>query len=152
MSHTTNRTTLQERSACRMACVVEVMGYLREGGLSVQDRTWFCVRTNMAVFEQTCQSRVIVHIRNNTNCVNVSVCVCVCVCCFFQGGIDIKPCRSERNWLKYITEEDDQTYFNCPCNGLFYGVKLNLGLTIFVNEVPIGLPCKGDRLVKWYVL
>jgi len=39
----------------------------------------------------------------------------VCVCeFFFEVGIDIKPCRSERNSLKYITKEDDQTYLNCP--------------------------------------
>jgi len=32
--------------------------------------------------------------------------------CFFEGIIDVKPCRSERNGLKYITK-DDQTYINC---------------------------------------
>jgi hypothetical protein len=24
---------------------------------------------------------------------------------WFEGGIDIKPCRIERNWLKYITKK-----------------------------------------------
>jgi len=104
----------------------------------------------MAVFEHTCLTVVIVHTRNNTNCVNVRMCVCVCVCCccFFEGIIDIKPCPSERNWMKYITKGDDQTYLSCPCKWLFFGVKLNVGIIIFVIEVSIGLPYKGDRHVK----
>jgi len=44
----------------------------------------------------------------------------VCVSCFFEGGLDIKPCRIERNWLQYITKEDDQTYFNCPIDKLSF--------------------------------
>jgi hypothetical protein len=31
---------------------------------------------------------------------------------FPEGTINIQACRSKRNWCKYVSKEDDDTYFN----------------------------------------
>jgi hypothetical protein len=39
---------------------------------------------------------------------------------FCFGTINVQSCRSRRNWLKYITKEEDSPYFNCKVSELSF--------------------------------
>jgi len=35
----------------------------------------------------------------------------------------VKPCMSERNWLKYISKEDEEPYFNVAVDKLSFNYR-----------------------------
>jgi len=47
------------------------------------------------------------------DCAYVRICID-----WFDGGIDVKLCKSERNWLKYISKEEEEPYFNVAVDKL----------------------------------
>jgi hypothetical protein len=40
-----------------------------------------------------------------------------------DGGTDVKPCKSECNWLKCISKEDEEPYFNVEVDKLLFNYK-----------------------------
>lgn len=44
---------------------------------------------------------------------------------WFEGSINIEPCRSARNWLKYVTKEDSEAYFNFSVDQLLFYCRLH---------------------------
>jgi hypothetical protein len=42
---------------------------------------------------------------------------------WFDGTINILPLKSRKSWLKYITKEDDDPYFNVPLSELSFRVR-----------------------------
>jgi len=52
---------------------------------------------------------------------SVKDCLYVRICTdWVDGGIDVKLCKSERNWLKYISKEDEEPYFNVAVDKLTF--------------------------------
>jgi hypothetical protein len=39
---------------------------------------------------------------------------------WFDGTLDVKPCKSSRNWLKYISKEDDEPLHNVAVSRLSF--------------------------------
>jgi hypothetical protein len=37
--------------------------------------------------------------------------------------INLQKCKSKKNWLKYITKEDETPYFNCAVNQLSFRIR-----------------------------
>jgi hypothetical protein len=42
---------------------------------------------------------------------------------FHNSTVDVRPCKSRRNWLKYITKEDEEPYFNCKLSELSFNLQ-----------------------------
>ena len=42
------------------------------------------------------------------------------ICGDIGGQIDVQPCKSKKSWLKYITKEDDDPYFNVKVSDLHF--------------------------------
>jgi hypothetical protein len=40
-----------------------------------------------------------------------------------EGGIDVKPCKSEHNWLNCISKEDEKPYFNVAVDKLSFNYR-----------------------------
>ena len=40
-----------------------------------------------------------------------------------DGGIAVKPRKSERNWLNYISKEDEEPYFNVAVDKLLFNYR-----------------------------
>jgi hypothetical protein len=57
---------------------------------------------------------------------NVTTCVAVrdVYSSFFEGTINVQACRSTRSWLKCISKEDDEPYFNCSLSKLSFRYQL----------------------------
>jgi hypothetical protein len=61
-----------------------------------------------------------VRFKEPLNCVKVRE---LFLCFEISGSLDVQPCRSSRNWLKYITKEDEEPLFNCPVDRLSFSFR-----------------------------
>ena len=65
--------------------------------------------------------------------------------------LKLKPCRSERNYLKYVSKEDKSPYFNCPINRLSFQLlqNSNLATRLLLSIKTSGVTYKSYVIRSW---
>jgi hypothetical protein len=82
-----------------------------------EDLESYCVGLEYNHKNGNCHMQAYLKFRNKLRCVNVRG---VVECFFPEGTINVQGCHSARNWLKYITKEDDEPYYNVKVSSLSF--------------------------------
>jgi hypothetical protein len=81
----------------------------------------YCVGLEYNHNNGNCHMHAYVKFRKKLRCVDVKEIV---ECGFPQGAINVQACNSARNWLKYITKEDDEPFYNVKVSLLSFRARV----------------------------